>query len=87
MKFVLASNNRKKLTEMKEILSGLGIDVISLAETGITDAPEETGVTFAENALIKADAACKATGMPSVADDSGLVVDALGGAPGVYSAR
>ena len=87
MKFVLASNNRKKLTEMKEILSGLGIDVISLAEAGITDAPEETGVTFAENALIKADAACKATGMPSVADDSGLVVDALGGAPGVYSAR
>ena len=87
MKFVLASNNRKKLTEMKEILSGLGIDVISLAEAGITDVPEETGVTFAENALIKADAACKATGMPSVADDSGLVVDALGGAPGVYSAR
>ncbi len=72
---------------MRDILSGLGIDVISLAEAGITDAPEETGVTFAENALIKADAACKATGMPSVADDSGLVVDALGGAPGVYSAR
>ena len=87
MKFVLASNNRKKLIEMRDILSGLGIEVISLSEAGVTDSPEETGVTFAENALIKADAACKATGMPSIADDSGLVVDALGGAPGVYSAR
>lgn len=87
MKFVLASNNRKKLIEMSDILSGLGIEVISLSEAGVTDSPEETGVTFAENALIKADAACKATGMPSIADDSGLVVDALGGAPGVYSAR
>ena len=87
MRFVLASNNRKKLAEMREILSGLGVEVISLAEAGITDAPEETGTTFAENAQIQADAACKATGMPCVADDSGLTVVALGGAPGVYSAR
>ena len=87
MTFVLASNNRKKLVEMREILSELGVEVISLAEAGVHASPEETGATFAENALIKADAACSATGMPSVADDSGLVVDALGGAPGVYSAR
>ena len=87
MKFVLASNNRKKLIEMRDILSDLGIEVISLAEAGVTESPEETGETFAENAVIKADAACAATGMPSVADDSGLVVDALDGAPGVYSAR
>ena len=87
MTFVLASNNRKKLAELRDILSALGLEVISLAEAGVFDAPEETGTTFAENALIKASAACKATGKPCIADDSGLVVDALGGAPGVYSAR
>jgi len=87
MKFVLASNNAKKLVEMRDILSGLGIEVLSLSEAGVHTAPEETGVTFAENAFIKAEAACRETGLPSIADDSGLAVDALGGEPGVYSAR
>jgi len=87
MRFVLASNNAKKLVEMREILGELGIEVISQAEAGIATSPEETGVTFEENSVIKAEAACKASGLPALADDSGLVVDALYGAPGVYSAR
>lgn len=87
MRFVLASNNAKKLVEMREILGELGIEVISQAEAGIATSPDETGVTFEENSLIKAEAACKASGLPALADDSGLVVDALGGEPGVYSAR
>jgi len=87
MKFVLASNNAKKLIEMRDILSEFGVSVISLAEAGIDSEPEETGTTFEENALIKAHAASKASGMPAIADDSGLCVDALGGAPGVLSAR
>ena len=87
MTFVLASNNKKKLAELRDILSALGLEVISLAEAGVSESPEETGTTFAENALIKAAAACEATGMPCIADDSGLIVDALDGAPGVYSAR
>ena len=87
MKFVLASNNAKKLIEMREILSKLGIEVISQKEAGISTSPDETGTTFEENSLIKAAAACEASGLPALADDSGLVVDALGGQPGVYSAR
>ena len=87
MKLVLASKNQKKLKEMNEILSQLGIEVCSEADAGVDVEVEETGTTFAENAKIKAEAFCKATGLPTVADDSGLCVDALNGAPGVYSAR
>lgn len=87
MTFVLASNNASKLREMKEILSELGIDVISQAEAGLRLDVEETGTTFAENAMLKAEAACSASGQPSIADDSGLMVDYLNGAPGVFSAR
>ena len=87
MKFVLASNNAKKLVELKDILSSLGAEVISQREAGLNIEAEETGMTFAENAYIKASAACEALGVPAIADDSGLCVDALGGEPGVYSAR
>lgn len=84
MTFVIATHNAKKLKELKRILEPLGFDAI-IRE----DLPEveETGTTFAENALLKAESACKETGMPAIADDSGLMVDALDGAPGVYSAR
>lgn len=87
MKFVLASKNAKKLTEMRDILSALDVEVISQDEAGVDVEAEETGDTFEENALIKAQAVTLASGMPAIADDSGLTVDALGGAPGVYSAR
>ena len=87
MKAVLASHNKKKIKEMREILSQLGVEVISQADAGVDLEPEETGTTFEENARIKARAIMEATGLPAIADDSGLVVDALGGAPGVYSAR
>lgn len=87
MRFVIASNNKKKLTELKTILSGFGAQVVSQSEAGLDFEAEETGTTFEENALIKARTACKALKEPSIADDSGLVVDALGGQPGVYSAR
>lgn len=87
MKFVLASNNPKKLKEMREILSELGLEVISQSEAGVNIEVEETGSTFEENALLKATVVMEATGLPSIADDSGLMVDALGGAPGIYSAR
>jgi XTP/dITP diphosphohydrolase len=87
VKFVLASNNKGKLREMREILGEAGVSVLSQSEAGIQVEPEETGTTFEENALIKARAACSAAGIPAIADDSGLAVDALGGAPGVYSAR
>ncbi|HEY6942766.1 RdgB/HAM1 family non-canonical purine NTP pyrophosphatase [Dokdonella sp.] len=85
-KLVLASGNRGKLVEMRELLAGEGLDLVSQAELGIDDV-EETGATFVENALLKARHAARATGMPALADDSGLCVDALGGAPGLYSAR
>lgn len=86
--FLLATNNEKKLLEMKRILSPLGINVISAAEAGLNLGEiEETGATFAENAFIKAEAAHKKTKMPSIADDSGLMVDALSGRPGIYTAR
>ncbi len=87
MTFVAATNNAAKLKEMKRILSELGIDVITMKEAGVAVSPEEDGTTFAENARIKAVAVCEAAGLPAVADDSGICVDALGGAPGVYSAR
>ena len=87
MKLVLASKNKKKLAEMNDILSHLGVEVCSEAEAGVDVEVEETGTTFAENALIKAETICKASGLPTIADDSGLCVDALDGAPGVYSAR
>ncbi len=86
MKLVLASGNRGKLAEMREILAGVGIDVVAQGDLGIDDA-EETGTTFVENALLKARHAARQSGLPALGDDSGLCVDALGGAPGLYSAR
>lgn len=85
MQFVLASHNKKKMDEMAAILSGLGIEVVPLPENA--PEPEETGATFEENAMIKARSAADFTGLPAIADDSGLCVDALDGAPGIYSAR
>lgn len=87
MKLVLASKNKKKLAEMNHILSRLGIEVCSEDEAGVDVEVEETGETFEENSLLKAKAVMEASGMPAIADDSGLCVDALNGAPGVYSAR
>ena len=87
MKLVLASKNKKKLVEMNEILSHLGTEVCSEAEAGVDVEVEETGTTFEENSLLKARAVMQASGLPAIADDSGLCVDALNGAPGVYSAR
>ncbi len=85
--FALASANAKKLAEMRRILEPMGIAVQTAAELGFTEDIEETGTTFAENSALKATTVCKALGIPAIADDSGLCVDALGGAPGVYSAR
>lgn len=87
MKAVLASHNKKKMAEMRAILSELGVELLSQADVGVDIEPEETGTTFEENARIKAEAIMQATGLPAIADDSGLVVDALNGEPGVYSAR
>ena len=87
MKLVLASKNKKKLVEMNDILSHLGIEVCSEAEAGVDVDVEENGTTFEENSLLKAKAVMEASGLPAIADDSGLCVDALDGAPGVYSAR
>lgn len=87
MRFILASNNPKKLKELRAILGAQGHEVASLKECGVQSDPEETGETFEQNALIKARSACRAAGLPAVADDSGLMVDALDGAPGVRSAR
>lgn len=88
MDFILATNNMKKLAEMQRILSPLGINVVTAKMLGIT-LPEvvEDGDTFEANAKIKAESACKITGLPAIADDSGLCVDYLDGAPGIYSAR
>lgn len=88
MDYIIASHNKKKRDELERILNPLGIRVLFAEEAGVelTDA-EETGTTFEENAFIKAESGCKESGMPCVADDSGLAVDYLGGAPGVYSAR
>ena len=87
MRFVLATHNPGKLRERGEILKDFGIEVVSPKDLGITVDVEETGSTFAENAMLKAKAICKAADLPAIADDSGLCVDALNGAPGVYSAR
>ena len=87
MKIVLATHNPGKLREMSAILGELGVEVVSPADVGITVDVEETGTTFAENAMLKAKAICAAAGLPAIADDSGLCVDALNGGPGVYSAR
>ena len=88
MKFVIATHNAHKLIELQRILTPLGIEGVTDRDLGI-ELPEveETGTTFAENAYLKAASACQVTGLPAIADDSGLVVDALGGRPGVYSAR
>lgn len=85
-KIVLASGNTGKLREIERILADFDIEVVAQSELGVDDA-EETGATFVENALIKARHAAVSTGLPAIADDSGLVVDALGGRPGVHSAR
>lgn len=88
MKFIVATHNYKKLKELSRILKPLGIEAVTDAELGIKlDEVEETGDTFEANAALKAIAACRQTGLPAIADDSGLEVDALEGAPGVYSAR
>ncbi|MBR2742706.1 MAG: XTP/dITP diphosphatase [Clostridia bacterium] len=87
MKIIAATNNRGKLMEIEEITSGLGVRVSSLSDEGIKIDVEETGKTFEENALIKARAVYEITRTPVLADDSGLCVDALSGAPGVYTAR
>ena len=87
MYMILASNNPKKLRELSAILSDMGIEVIAQREAGCDFEVEETGTTFAENAYLKAKAVADATGILTVADDSGLMVEALNGEPGVYSAR
>lgn len=85
-RIVFASGNRGKLREVKRLLEGFGVDVLPQSDFDVEEAAE-TGTTFLENSLIKSRNAAKATGLPAIADDSGLAVDALGGAPGVYSAR
>ena len=86
MKFVVASSNAGKLAEFRDLLGEAGYEFVTQGELGVTDA-EETGLTFVENALLKARHAARITGLPALADDSGLCVDALDGAPGLYSAR
>lgn len=86
MKLVLASSNHGKLQELRELLEGHGIELLAQSDLGVEDA-EETGTTFVENALLKARHATRITGLPALADDSGICVDALQGAPGLYSAR
>lgn len=88
MKFIIATNNPDKLVELERILKPLGIDAVSPKQANISLGDvEETGETFLENSFIKAQAACKKTGLPAIADDSGICVDYLDGAPGIYSAR
>jgi XTP/dITP diphosphohydrolase len=83
---VLASNNKGKVREFTELLAGLHLEVLPQAQFNVSDA-EETGLTFVENAIIKARHAARLTGLPAIADDSGIEVDAIDGAPGIYSAR
>jgi len=85
-RLVIATHNPGKLAEMRELLAPYGIDAISAGELDLPE-PDEDGMSFRDNARIKAEAAAKATGLPAFADDSGLVVDALDGAPGIHSAR
>ncbi len=87
MKVLLASKNRHKLTELSAILGRLGFEIMLESDYGLDIDVEETGTTFEENSMLKARAVMEASGLPALADDSGLCVDALGGAPGVYSAR
>jgi len=87
MKVVLASKNQHKLVEIDAILSKLGIELVLQSELGVDIDVEETGTTFEENSFLKAEAVMKATGLPALADDSGIAVDALNGEPGIYSAR
>ena len=87
MKVVIASNNANKIREMKAILEPLGWQILSQSEAGCHVDPEENGATFEDNSRIKAQAVMEATGLPAIADDSGVEVDALQGAPGVHSAR
>lgn len=87
MRLVLASRNPHKLVEMKDILGQMGIEVVLEADVGVDVDVEETGETFEENAALKARAVMEATGLPAISDDTGLCVAALGGGPGVYSAR
>lgn len=83
---VLATGNAGKVRELASLLQDFGLAVVAQTELGV-DSAEETGLTFIENAILKARHAAKVTGLPAIADDSGLAVDALGGAPGIYSAR
>ncbi len=85
-KVVLATGNPGKVREMADLLAAFGLDIVAQTELGVESA-EETGLTFIENAILKARHAAAITGLPAIADDSGLAVDALGGAPGIYSAR
>lgn len=85
-RIVIATHNSGKLEEMRGLLAPYGVEAVSAGELGLPE-PDETGLTFAENARIKAVSAAKASGLPAFADDSGLCVDALGGAPGLYTAR
>jgi XTP/dITP diphosphohydrolase len=85
-RLVIATHNEGKLREFRELLAPFGMDLVSAGELGLAE-PEETGTTYAENARIKAEAAARASGLPALADDSGLSVEALWGAPGIFSAR
>lgn len=86
MRFVLASGNAGKVVELEQLLAGTGVELVAQTSLGVSDA-DETGLTFVENALIKARHAARITGLPALADDSGICVDALDGAPGLYAAR
>ncbi|HYC12698.1 MAG TPA: non-canonical purine NTP pyrophosphatase, partial [Stellaceae bacterium] len=85
-KLVLATHNKGKLAEIADLMRPLGVEVVSAGALGLPE-PEETGVSFEANATLKAEAAARASGLPALADDSGLVVSALDGEPGIYSAR
>lgn len=85
-KVVLATGNPGKVRELADLLADFGLDIVAQTDLGV-DSAEETGLTFIENAILKARHAAQVTGLPAIADDSGLAVDALGGAPGIYSAR
>ena len=87
MRVVLASKNKHKLEEIRQITDKFGFDLVLQSELGVDIDVEETGTTFEENSFLKAKAVMKATGLPAIADDSGIAVDALNGEPGIYSAR
>ena len=87
MKVVLASKNQHKLVEISKIMEKLDIQLVLQSELGVDIDVEETGKTFEENSFLKAEAVMKATGLPALADDSGIAVDALNGEPGIYTAR